>query len=67
MNSIVIGENIKKYRSFKGKKQEVLAKEIGVSRTMLSKYENGRVRLNIEILTAIAKSLNVQIAELLDN
>lgn len=65
MNYHLIGVNIKKYRSFNGKKQEVLAKEIGVSRIMMSRYENGHVNLSLEILVLIAQRLNISVAELL--
>lgn len=66
MNFYQIGENIKKHRAFKGKKQEALAKEIGVSRIMLSRYENGRVKISIETLHTIATSLDIKLMELLD-
>lgn len=66
MNYYQIGENIKKHRTFKGKKQEVLANEIGVSRIMLSRYENGRVKISIETLHTIAIRLNIRVVDLLE-
>jgi transcriptional regulator with XRE-family HTH domain len=65
MKYYVIGENIKRFRNFRGKKQDVLAKEIGISRIMLSRYENGHVKFSFEILAEIANKLNVKIEELL--
>ncbi len=59
-----IGINIKKFRSFKGKKQIVLAGEIGVSRIMLSRYENGRSTISLQQLQKIANCLGVTIDQL---
>ncbi|MBL7744895.1 MAG: helix-turn-helix transcriptional regulator [Chitinophagaceae bacterium] len=65
MEQIVIGKNIRKWRDFKGKKQASFAKEIGVSRVMLSRYENGRSKISLEHLNKIAISLGVDISDLI--
>ena len=65
MGQLLIGKNIQRWRSFKGKKQETLAKEVGISRIMLSRYENGRSEISIKLLEKIAKLLDVSIDELL--
>lgn len=67
MQQFIIGKNIRRWRSFKGKKQECLAKEIGISRIMLSRYENGRSKISMEHLETIAKTLGVNIQELIDS
>ena len=66
MEQIDIGKNIRRWRSFRGKKQASLAKEIGVSRVMLSRYENGKSVISLDHLDAIAKSLEVNIVDLIN-
>ncbi|MBC7536458.1 MAG: helix-turn-helix transcriptional regulator [Ferruginibacter sp.] len=63
--SLAVGMKIKKWRNFKDFKQEVFAKEIGVSRIMLSRYENGRSRVSVLQLQKIALLLDVEITVLL--
>ncbi|MFT3910528.1 MAG: helix-turn-helix transcriptional regulator [Ferruginibacter sp.] len=63
--ALTVGMKIKKWRSFKDYKQESFAKEIGVSRIMLSRYENGRSRVSILQLQKIASLLEVEISVLL--
>jgi transcriptional regulator with XRE-family HTH domain len=62
-----IGMKIKKWRTFKDYKQEVLAKEIGISRIMLSRYENGRSKISILQLQKIASLLEVELSVFLGN
>jgi transcriptional regulator with XRE-family HTH domain len=64
MNQFCIGKNIQRFRLFKGKKQETFAKEIGISRVMLSRYENGRSSVSLQKLCEIAKILEVELSEL---
>ncbi len=66
MEQILIGKNIQRWRFFKGKKQETLAKEIGISRVMLSRYENGRSTVSLEQLGHIAKTLEIKIEDLIN-
>lgn len=49
-----IGARIAELRKFKGLTQKTLAEKIGVTRTMVTDYECGRVRLYDEILARIA-------------
>ena len=63
--ALTVGMKIKKWRSFKDYKQESFAKEIGVSRIMLSRYENGRSKVSILQLQKIASLLEVEISVLL--
>ena len=57
-----IGMKIKKWRNFKDYKQEVFAKEIGISRIMLSRYENGRSKVSITQLQKIAFLLDLEVS-----
>lgn len=66
MDQVIIGKNIQRWRSFRGKKQQTFAKEIGVSRVMLSRYENGRSGISLEHLEEISTSLGISIWELLN-
>lgn len=65
MCNISIGWNIRRWRSFRGKKQQVFANEIGVSRNMLSRYENGRSSISISQLQKIAGCLQISLENLL--
>jgi transcriptional regulator with XRE-family HTH domain len=65
MNRYFIGANIKRYRMAQGYKQETFAKEIGMSRIMLSRYENGRSVLSSAKLAEIANRLQVPVVILL--
>jgi len=67
MEQIVIGRNIRRWRSFKGKKQATFAKEIGISRVMLSRYENGRSQISLRQLELIAQSLDVELEDLIND
>lgn len=60
-----IGLNIRKYRKKMKLSQVDLAVEVGIDRSYLSEIENGRVNPTINILYAIADSLNVSIVDLL--
>jgi transcriptional regulator with XRE-family HTH domain len=64
-DALAIGMKIKKWRSFKDFKQESFAKEIGISRIMLSRYENGRSKVSIVQLQKIAVVLDVELSVLL--
>jgi transcriptional regulator with XRE-family HTH domain len=64
MNRFTLGQNIKRYRNFNGIKQQILAKQIAVSRRTLSRYENGQCQIPAEKLMDIARHLNVSVNEL---
>lgn len=63
--TLSVGMKIKKWRNFKDYKQAVFAKEIGISRIMLSRYENGRSKVSVLQLQKIALVLDVEISVLL--
>ena len=62
---IRIGFNLMKQRRLKGWTQEQLAETSGVSRSRISKMENGKENFNIESLFLIAQSLEIDFIELL--
>lgn len=60
-----IGFNLLKQRRLKGWTQEQLAERSGVSRSRISKMENGKENFNIESLFLTAQSLEIDFIELL--
>ena len=60
-----IGFNLLKERRLKGWTQEQLSEMSGVSRSRISKMENGKENFNIESLFLIAQSLEIDFIELL--
>ena len=60
-----IGFNLLKQRRLKGWTQEQLSEMSGVSRSRISKMENGKENFNIESLFLIAQSLEIDFIELL--
>jgi len=60
-----IGENIRKWRQFRGYQQPVLAEKMNVSVVSLSKWENGRVDISVSKLLMIAQVLDISIDDLL--
>lgn len=61
-----IGENISALRRRSGKTQKELAAEIGVSESMVCKYEKNRVSPSIEIACDIAKALGCTVDVLVE-
>ena len=66
MDWLQVGENIKRHRTFKSKKQDSFAKEIGKTRQMLSRYENGRTEIPFSTLQLIAEKLDIPIDFLIE-
>lgn len=62
-----LGQKIKKYRNEARLSQENLAEKIFVSRTLISKYESGRVFPTQENLKKIATALDVSVEDLLSS
>lgn len=59
-----IGKNIKKYRKVTGMAQEELSIKLGMSKNVISRYEENQRQPCYDILFKIAKALNVTLAEL---
>lgn len=60
-------EKLKRLRKEKGMTQEELAEKIYVSRTLISKYENGAVYPTEENIEKLALFFGVKISDLIDN
>jgi transcriptional regulator with XRE-family HTH domain len=58
-----IGENIKKFRIASGLTQSELAEKVNVSFQQIQKYENGKSRIFVDRLQAIAEALDVNICK----
>lgn len=60
-----IGENIRKIRKEKDKKQQEIYDAIGVNQSTYSKIENNKYKMDIDTLKSIAKVLDVDIIKLI--
>jgi transcriptional regulator with XRE-family HTH domain len=60
-----IGERIAHHRKRIGLTQTKLANQIGISQTLLSDYETGRLQLSAEMVIRIAQTLGVRTGTLL--
>ncbi len=65
MESEKIGKFIYKLRNENGISQESLAKELFVDRSLISKWENGKLSPDIKHINRLCKIFNVRIEELL--
>ncbi|MCE3282448.1 MAG: Helix-turn-helix domain [Chitinophagaceae bacterium] len=66
MERLIIGENIRRHRAFRNKKQDSLAREIGKTRQMLSRYENGKSAIPLAMLDLIAEKLGIPVTQLFE-
>ncbi len=65
--AILDGENpIKVWREYRGLTQQQLADAAGISKPYLSQIETGKRKGTTEILSAIAKALDVSLDEVID-
>lgn len=55
----LVGSNIKAVRSDKGRTQEELAEAVGVDVKTISRAENGRHAITIDLVAAISRALGV--------
>ena len=63
-----IGEEIKKARLSKSYSQDKLAEAIGhTNNSLISQYENGKVKPTLNVITNICKALNIELNDLLNN
>jgi transcriptional regulator with XRE-family HTH domain len=60
-----LGENIRKIRKEKDKKQQEIYDAIGVNQSTYSKIENNKYKMDIDTLKSIAKVLEVDITKLI--
>lgn len=65
---MTIGERIKQTRKAKGISVEYIAKELGVSKTTIYRYEDSTIeKIPLKVFDNICKILNVTPAELMGN
>jgi len=62
----LVGQNIKHYRKLKGWYQKDLAKNIGVSNWMISRYESGATFPHPTNLLLLAFVLEVEVSQLFE-
>lgn len=62
-----VGGRIRLYRKNKNMSMDELAAKINKSKATISKYENGDIAIDVEMLCAIATALGVSISQLTDH
>lgn len=62
----IFGRNVRKARLAKGWSQEHLAFEAGLQRSYISELETGKRNPTLDVVEAIARVLEVKVADLLD-
>ena len=62
---IVFSNNLKEHRIRRNLTQQQLADKVGVTRQAISHYENDIRNINLDILVALAKILDVRIDDLI--
>ena len=68
VHAILDGENpIKVWREYRGLTQQQLADRAGISKPYLSQIETGKRKGATEILSAIAKALDVSLDEIIES
>ena len=65
-NLVKIGERIRAIRKAKGLSQEQLANEASLDRSYMGGIERGEHNFNVMTLIKIAKTLGINISELID-
>jgi len=59
-----IGENISKIRKSRGWTQAELAKRINKDRSIVTKYENGAVKVSADMVLNLARAFKVPISKI---
>lgn len=62
-----IGDNIRKFRNTKGKSQQFLADECNIAKSTIQRIESGKLNPTILMLEKIAKSLEIELNELINS
>ena len=63
INEQILGQNIRALRAASGESLDVVARRAGITKSTLSKIENGQTSSPIATLLAIAKALGVRISD----
>lgn len=61
-----VGERIREERMLRGRSVRQLARDVGVSASLISQIENGRSRPSVSTLYAIAQALGISIEDVFD-
>jgi len=61
-----VGENLLKFRLFRGMTQETLADAVGVTFQQIQKYEKGKNRVSVSRLWWLSHVLGIPVAEFYD-
>jgi transcriptional regulator with XRE-family HTH domain len=61
-----VGENLLKFRLFRGVTQETLAGAVGVTFQQIQKYEKGKNRVSVSRLWRLSHGLGIPVAEFYD-
>lgn len=64
INSLTANK-IKELRIESGKSQEIIAKEMGLSKSAYERLENGKIDINLKSLELVAKYYSLSVAELI--
>lgn len=62
-----LGEKIKILRKVNNLTQKELALKIGITASTITKYENGQLEPNIEVLNKIATTFNISVSTLIEH
>jgi transcriptional regulator with XRE-family HTH domain len=65
-NKVLVGRNIRHIRELKRWKQDYMASQLGISQKAYSKIENGETNISVNRIIEIAKILEVDVADLLN-
>lgn len=66
-SSDVLGQRIRHFRTERGLTLEDLGSRVGVTASQMSLVENGKREAKLSLLTAVARELSVELAQLLDD
>lgn len=68
VDALLNGENpIKVWREYRAQTQQQLSDTVGISKPYLSQIETGKRKGTVDVLSAIAKSLNVSLDDLYED
>ncbi len=59
LGRLLIGQNIRKWRDLKGIKQEMLATNLGITKSALSNIENNKTGISLSRIEDIARCLGL--------
>lgn len=63
---LVVGNNIKKYRSIRNFSLQDLAERVGLTKKTIQRYENGEIKIDMDRLYDISIALDVEMPQLIE-